>query len=195
MHTPSSQNPKIIATTIICKRGKYIVGISTLLLVTYAFIFTKNNPFTNYDQQNDPSTNASIEKNDRSTPKAMSTSSARPTPEDEACQIPVPVFADRPATALASYPGSGNTMTRVLIEALTGVWTGSTHGNPRMLGKQVRSVGNPADDRLTKNVVAVKTHQPGGKKHFGKLRWTNATRVILIIRDPLNALPSAFNAK
>mmetsp|Transcript_36106 Transcript_36106/g.84341 ORF Transcript_36106/g.84341 Transcript_36106/m.84341 type:complete len:349 (-) Transcript_36106:222-1268(-) len=107
------------------------------------------------------------------------------------CEIVTPIFAKRTPTALASYPGSGNTMTRVLIEALTGVWTGSTHGNPKMVGKHFRSVGNPADDRLTENVVVVKTHQPGRKT----LRWKNATRVILIIRDPLDAIPSACNAK
>jgi len=119
--------------------------------------------------------------------------STAPMSRDEkgTCEIVTPVFANRTTTALASYPGSGNTMTRILIEALTGVWTGSTHGNPKMIGKQVRSVGNPADDRLTENVVVVKTHQPDVKP----LRWKDAKRVIFIIRDPLSAIPSAHNAK
>mmetsp|Transcript_36105 Transcript_36105/g.84337 ORF Transcript_36105/g.84337 Transcript_36105/m.84337 type:complete len:357 (-) Transcript_36105:222-1292(-) len=117
---------------------------------------------------------------------------AKTESSENTCEIVTPVFANRTSTALASYPGSGNTMTRVLIEALTGVWTGSTHGNPLMLGKQSRSVGNPADDRLTENVVVVKTHQPG---KVGYLRWKGATRVILIVRNPLDAIPSSCNAK
>jgi len=115
----------------------------------------------------------------------------KPRDEKNTCEIVTPVFANRTTTALASYPGSGNTMTRILIEALTGVWTGSTHGSPRMIGKQNRTLGNPADDRLTESVVVVKTHEPDRRG----IKWTDAKRVIHIIRDPLAAFPSACNAK
>lgn len=79
----------------------------------------------------------------------------------------------------ASFPGSGARMTWMLAEALTGIRTNDDY-DPRGRGFE--------------NVVAVKTHYPvkdARRKHnildplFG--------RAIVILRNPMNAIPSYFN--
>jgi len=189
--SPRSNNTSI--TTRKMKVTKSIMVIIPLLAAIYVIPTSAPKYFASAPQSH-KARKVSVETGSisKSGPKSNPSTALVEKLEDENCEIVTPVFANRTPTALASYPGSGNTLTRVLIEALTGVWTGSTHGNDKMLGKQVRSVGNPADDRLTENVVVVKTHQPG---KIGVLRWKNATRAIIIIRDPLNAIPSACNAK
>ena len=44
-------------------------------------------------------------------------------------------FKSLPLMALASFPGSGNTWTRYLIEGATGVFTGSVYIDPGMNSK------------------------------------------------------------
>ena len=51
-------------------------------------------------------------------------------PDDPQCRRHVVQFikkCDRPLMALASYPGSGNTFVRGIIERLTGYFTGSVY--------------------------------------------------------------------
>ena len=53
-------------------------------------------------------------------------------PDDPQCQNHVVQFirnCDRPPMALASYPGSGNTFVRGIIERLTGYFTGSVYSD------------------------------------------------------------------
>ena len=65
-------------------------------------------------------------------------------------------------TVLASYPGSGSTITRLLIEMTTGVWTGSIYGDESLF----TSSPHPFCGELTtKNVVAIKSM--GGAAHGG----------------------------
>ncbi|XP_067655941.1 WSCD family member CG9164-like [Haliotis asinina] len=86
-----------------------------------------------------------------------------------------------PLTALASFPGTGNTWTRHLIEQMTGLATGSVH-NARIL----RSVFC-GEERADNTVVAIKTH----------LRYPSNTftpdKVLLIIRNPYGAIVANFN--
>ncbi|KAL4227546.1 hypothetical protein ACF0H5_012989 [Mactra antiquata] len=97
-----------------------------------------------------------------------------------------------PYVALASFPGSGNTWTRLLLEELTGIYTGSiyTDGMSKMSGSRKC----PLDGE----VFIIKTHATRyrfthpfcksnhtSKGYFGK--------AIFILRDPYNALIADFN--
>eukprot|EP00961_Rhodomonas_salina_P159507 2148068-Rhodomonas_salina.1 len=45
------------------------------------------------------------------------------------CTFKPATFKPMPSTMLASYPGSGSTMTRMLLEVASGVLTGSIYGD------------------------------------------------------------------
>lgn len=78
-------------------------------------------------------------------------------------------------TFTASYPGSGAKMTWNLIEAITGIFTGDDFSL------------NGAS-----NIVSIKTHypHPEGRAVPGA---ENIPRAILLLRHPLNSIPSYFN--
>uniref|UniRef100_A0A7S4V3C2 Sulfotransferase domain-containing protein n=1 Tax=Ditylum brightwellii TaxID=49249 RepID=A0A7S4V3C2_9STRA len=75
----------------------------------------------------------------------------------------------------ASYPGSGAKMTWLLIEAITGL---QTHNDITFEGKQ--------------HAVTTKTHYPSKEGHLLDGHET-VPRAIVVLRQPLNALPSYFN--
>jgi len=93
------------------------------------------------------------------------------------CEIRKGIVPDYPiqSTFTASYPGSGAKMTWKLIEAMTGLVTGD-------------------DFQLNghANIVSIKTHYPSneGREIPGA---ENIPRAILLIRDPLQSIPSYFN--
>jgi hypothetical protein len=83
--------------------------------------------------------------------------------------------------ALASFPGSGNTWVRLLIEQATGVFTGSVYND-----KSLKCTGFLAEGikgRERNEFVAVKTHENNGK-------WDAA---IFLIRNPYKAIVSYYN--
>lgn len=61
-----------------------------------------------------------------------------------------------PATALASFPGAGNTWVRLLVQQMTGVWTGSIYSDG-----DLRANGFPAELKSGDRVMVVKTHEWG----------------------------------
>lgn len=81
-------------------------------------------------------------------------------------------------TWLASYPGSGNTWTRTLLEHATGIFTGSMYEDESLIDASLVGEGNvnPAD------VVVVKTHASSFPAMPSK-----GTRAIILIRSPLPA--------
>ena len=86
------------------------------------------------------------------------------------------------AVGLLSYPGSGNSWVRQLLETSTGVYTGSVfcdyeYIKAGMIGEGVRSG----------NVIAVKTHFCKDVSKFSK--------VIYIVRNPFDAVFADFNRK
>lgn len=93
------------------------------------------------------------------------------------CEV-TPAVAPKHAitpTFTASYPGSGAKMTWNLIEALTGLVTGDEWN---LNGHQ--------------NMVTIKSHYPheqGNKFHGAE----QIPRAILLLRNPLNAMPSYLN--
>lgn len=89
-------------------------------------------------------------------------------------------------TVLASYPGSGSTITRLLIEMTTGVWTGSIYGDESLY----MSMPHPfCGEMTTRNVVAIKSHGPWE----GQPTVEFAKRAVLMLRSPFNAIPSYYN--
>ena len=98
----------------------------------------------------------------------------------------------KPITALVSFPGSGNTWMRYLIEQATGVFTGSVYCDKGL------KVVHPGEHITSANVMVVKTHQaeatlvPVSQEMFGHTHFNQA---ILILRNPFDALVSEANRR
>ncbi|XP_046326381.1 WSCD family member AGAP003962-like [Haliotis rufescens] len=84
-----------------------------------------------------------------------------------------------PQIALASYPGSGNTWVRHLLQQMTGIATGSVYTD-----EDLRLHGFPGESLSNGSVVAVKTHQLFDETFYD--------RTILIIRNPYETFLSLF---
>ena len=98
-------------------------------------------------------------------------------------------------TALASFPGSGNTWTRYLIQKLTGIFTGGIYKSLFVSNTAHSFVKYPLLDKLNWNgsVVAIKTHKSGwfiNHKRLGRILYDQA---IVIIRNPYHALVAEFH--
>ena len=85
---------------------------------------------------------------------------------------------------LVSFPGSGNTWTRLLLEQVTGIFTGSIFCDP-----ELRASGFFGEKIITSNVLAVKTHYPGiGKPKLNHFNPSHVDGVIFIMRNPLDSI-------
>jgi hypothetical protein len=113
----------------------------------------------------------------------------------------IPVFR-----ALVSFPGSGNSWLRYLIESATGIFTGSIFNDKSLYRSELRGEMSPPNDGRT---IVQKTHHDstigllGGlnPKH-GKRKLQAYVKVselvfgyrgILLIRNPFDALLSYWN--
>jgi len=95
----------------------------------------------------------------------------------------------RPMVALASYPRSGNSLLRSLVERITGVFTGSDSDPRRPLCKLLIESGLYGEGMVDSKVFAVKTHFP---ERLGRLPF-KADRAVVIVRNPFDAIVSYFN--
>ena len=91
-------------------------------------------------------------------------------------------------TILASYPRSGNSFLRNLLERTTGVVTGSDNRPDRTLSKALAVEHNLIGEGVTKHVHVVKTHFP---ERVGV--GFEGQRAILLIRNPYDAIDSYWN--
>jgi hypothetical protein len=96
--------------------------------------------------------------------------------------------------AMVSYPRSGNSMLRDLLERLTGTVTGSDSRPDRAMALDLKLYGLVGEGNVGAhngggNVWVVKTHFPEkyGWKPFA------SQRAILLVRNPFNAMRSYFN--
>ncbi|XP_060076046.1 WSCD family member AGAP003962-like [Ylistrum balloti] len=89
-----------------------------------------------------------------------------------------------PLTALVSFPGSGNTWLRHVIQQATGVATGSVYSDVGL-----KRDGFPGEGQTNASVIVIKTHSLGPDE---RARYV---RAILLIRDPFDALLSEFNRR
>ena len=85
----------------------------------------------------------------------------------------------RPIVALSSFPGSGNTWVRHLLQQATGIYSGSVYND-----KGLKRAGFSGEDIQDSTVLGVKTHEAAGKKF---------DQVILIVRHPKEAILAFFN--
>ena len=108
---------------------------------------------------------------------------------------------DRAPVALASFPGSGNTWMRGLLQAATGVCTGAIYCDTTL-----RKSGFPGESLRSGKTLVVKTHQtdprwtgvyypPGtADKYFKKTQNIPVySSTIFIIRNPFHALVAGWN--
>lgn len=90
--------------------------------------------------------------------------------------------------ALASFPGSGNTWVRGLLQLATGMCTGSIYCD-----RDLRRNGFIGEGISTGSVLVTKTHKTNSKNirrnqlNHPKLNFTSA---IFIVRNPFNAIVS-----
>eukprot|EP00731_Ephydatia_muelleri_P015677 Em0009g101a len=103
---------------------------------------------------------------------------------------------NRPLVALASFPGSGNTWVRGLLQKVTRVCTGATYCDISL-----RVQGFPGEGISSPSTLVVKTHNPyphWTKKgatpadNKNKEHWSSA---ILLVRNPFDALVSEWNRR
>ena len=107
-------------------------------------------------------------------------------PQIEWCHDPPLVYRvpPGPVVALASFPGSGNTWLRYLLQQATGLLTGSVYKDYALLKN-----GFPAESVVNGSVLVVKTHE------FGTEATSKFDRVILLLRDPMASLKAEFNRR
>ena len=86
--------------------------------------------------------------------------------------------------ALESFPGSGNSWVRQLLESATGVYTGAVYCDKSYIEK-----GMIGEGVTTENVIAIKTHaSPNVAKEV-----INPDKAIYVIRNPFEAILANYN--
>jgi hypothetical protein len=95
------------------------------------------------------------------------------------------------ATVLSSYPRSGNTLLRSLLERITNLVTGSDTRPDRTLSKALAVKHDLVGEGITnhKRAPIIKTHFPERRGYM----MYNATRIILLVRNPYDAIDSYWN--
>jgi hypothetical protein len=95
------------------------------------------------------------------------------------------------ATVLASYPRSGNTLLRTILERVTGIVTGSDTRPDRTLSKSLSLNHDLVGEGVTNHLLTpiIKTHFP---ERRGYMTY-NAERIILLVRNPFDAIDSYWN--
>ncbi|XP_041350560.1 WSC domain-containing protein 1-like [Gigantopelta aegis] len=87
-------------------------------------------------------------------------------------------------TALASFPGSGNTWVRHLVQQATGIATGSLYNDTSL-----RLQGFPGEGQVSRHVIFVKSHE------WGKQIRSKFEKAILLVREPYGTLLAEFNRR
>jgi len=114
----------------------------------------------------------------------------RAAPDDPDGGAPDDAFWWPDLVALASYPRSGNTLLRRLVEAVTRTTTGSDARPDRPLVKALVDMGMRGEGVVDgSRVWCVKTHFP---ERVGYVRFA-ATRAVVLVRNPLDAVASNFH--
>lgn len=92
----------------------------------------------------------------------------------------------RKPVALASFPGSGNTWVRGLLQLATGICTGSLYCD-----KTLRRGGFPGEGVRSGSVLVVKTHKWKSRNRRVYSNFTeHFSAAIFIVRNPFHALVS-----
>jgi len=95
-----------------------------------------------------------------------------------------PEYANLGTIVLASFPRSGNSISRLLLEKITGLSTGSIYLDTKLLSKGWRGEG------YTKDVVYVKSHYPIYLKPNNSFPFEKS---VVLVRNPYDSVISLFN--
>lgn len=98
-------------------------------------------------------------------------------------------LSDHEKIALISYPRSGNSFLRKLIEAEFNIVTGSDSRPNRTLAASLLQFGYRGEAITDSSVWVVKSHYP---ERLGYIRFP-VQRLILVIRNPFDAIESYFH--
>jgi hypothetical protein len=90
---------------------------------------------------------------------------------------------------LVSYPRSGNSYVRKLMELKTGIITGSDSRPNRTLTTSLLKFGFCGEGITDQSVWLVKSHYP---ERLGFIKFS-VKRVVLVVRNPFDALESYFH--
>ena len=104
-------------------------------------------------------------------------------------EIPENHFWKDDRVGLISYPRSGNSLVRRIIEQLTGTVTGSDGRPDRPLIRQLAELGMKGEGLMDSQVWCVKSHFP---ERIGRDRLT-IQRSIIIVRNPFDSILSFFH--
>ena len=114
------------------------------------------------------------------TPPQQQQSSPESSTSNMACNIRPAEPREIGATVIASYPGSGAKLSWKTIRALTGIMTSDDYDHNGLASKNA--------------AVAIKTHFPAlGDENGLPTIIAYVPRAILLLRNPLNAIPSLHN--
>jgi len=94
-----------------------------------------------------------------------------------------------PKILLTSFPRSGNTLIRSLVETVTGIYSGSDCDKKRRLNRELFEMGLQGEGKTGDEVIFVKSHFP---ERMGSNPF-KADKVVVIVRNPLDSLASLFN--
>lgn len=100
-----------------------------------------------------------------------------------------PAEAAGETVVLASYPRSGNSLLRKLLEETTGVITGSDTAPNRTLSRALAECGVRGEGVVDSRCWIVKSHYPERRGHAR----VAADRAVLLVRNPWDAIDSYFN--
>ena len=93
-------------------------------------------------------------------------------------------FGQFPLVMLVSFPGSGNTWARLLIEAVTGYYTGSVYSDKYLYAGGF--IGEKEKWRNGRTILI--------KNHDHKRNLSNEAKgVVLLVRNPYDAILAEFN--
>jgi hypothetical protein len=98
-------------------------------------------------------------------------------------------FQENGPILLVSYPRSGNTLVRTLLERSTGIVTGSDTRPDRGLSRELAEKHELVAEGVTQQVCFIKSHWPervGNRIFSGKM-------VVLLVRNPYDAIDSYWN--
>jgi len=128
-------------------------------------------------------------------PPTKVSSSVRPAPvklprsdsnHGQVCPPAMHFSQSLPVTALYSFPGSGNTWVRHLLQIATGIYTGSIYNDLSLLEK-----GFTGEYHRDGSVIAIKTHVGP----FNNKNHVNFERAVVIYRDPQHSILAEANRR
>ncbi|OQS00964.1 hypothetical protein ACHHYP_20085 [Achlya hypogyna] len=91
--------------------------------------------------------------------------------------------------AIVSYPRSGNSLMRGLLESVTGIYTGCDTQPDRSLSVELQKYGMKGEGVVDDSVWFVKSHYPERSGY----KPVPVHKAILVVRNPWDAINSYFN--